>query len=127
MCQAPACLFIRYNCIYAWPYAFYIGIYARHASDGRFSGPGVSGIPHSDLEIAIAELTATRNGIDAWFREGGMSWIPKSIPKFGKVTAEMWASEERRQLLPQADDDVIFNDHERYQNHGTDRLIEKDA
>jgi hypothetical protein len=58
----------------------------RTIDDGLMNGPGVSGVDRKELQIAAGLVPASRNGVDAWMLEGGMSWVPQSRVVWGKVS-----------------------------------------
>lgn len=50
----------------------------RRIDDGLMNGPGVSGVDPKQLQVAIEQTPASRDGVNAWIREGGLSWAPNS-------------------------------------------------
>jgi hypothetical protein len=51
----------------------------RSADEGRTNGPGVAGIPDSELQAALADLPDARTSVDAAELEGCFSWSAEPI------------------------------------------------
>jgi hypothetical protein len=62
---------------------------------GKLDGPGVRGIDSKHLEMAKLDTPLSRTGVAAWLREGGMQWVPESVPRWRTevVTEAAWLTE----------------------------------
>jgi hypothetical protein len=60
---------------------------------GKLDGPGVKGVRTADLDRAIAECPADRNGVLAWLKQGGSQWVPLSEPRWRGVSEDAWRRE----------------------------------
>ena len=66
------------------------------ADMGKIDGPGVRGVPVAELKIAIEDMPQSRNGVIAWLREGGASWVPLSRVIWRGVSESSWRQELMR-------------------------------
>ena len=74
---------------------------------GKLNGPGVTGVPEIQLRSAAEEMPADRNGVLAWLKQGGRSWIPESRPIWQLVTERAYLRETGNQSESAPDDDDI--------------------
>ena len=72
-------------------------MYERTSQDGTCNGPGVKGIPEDELLQAINDTPQSRDGVHAWLQEGGMSYVPASVPVWGLVSKEAYLQEQALQ------------------------------
>ena len=74
--------------------------FPRNSTDGQLDGPGVFGVPTAEPTSALLDLPPGRSGVQAWLREGGIMWIPRSTPVWGgKVSEVMWRNEITRDAM----------------------------
>jgi hypothetical protein len=67
----------------------------RRIDDGLMNGPGVSGVDPKQLQVAIEQTPASRDGVNAWIREGGLSWAPNSRVVWGKISVTSSIAESK--------------------------------
>ena len=88
-------VYFRWHLAYAREDTLNTAAFKRHitSSDGQLDGPGVQGIKLSELKLAEGSIPDSRNGVQAWLKEGCMSWIPKSTPIWGTVSEKRYLRE----------------------------------
>ena len=90
----------RYHVLYEREAARTPADYVRSSSEGQLDGPGIKGIPQSELLRATSDVPASRTGLRAWLAEFGSSLVPLSEPIWGRpISLQLWNQEATGQDL----------------------------
>jgi hypothetical protein len=97
-------------CRYHIAYATQHGISDKlrpSSTDGQFHGPGLKGVPNSQVAWAVSNLPKTRDGVQAWLDEGGLSHVPNPTVVWSLVSEAEYVTESGRDLqFGYSDDDA---------------------
>jgi hypothetical protein len=85
----------RYHIAYATQHGV-SGKLRPSSTDGQYHGPGLKGVPKSQLACAVRNLPETRDGVQAWLDEGGLSHVPNPTVIWSLVSEAEYVRESGR-------------------------------